>query len=403
MISSRLWEENIRVNYSRNKTIFFENCLKLIRIPERKNRMANILFEMYLQGDGEILKKYMHLVDEEDAESLFYQSIKEDNMDAIKFFYEHLDFKDECVYMLALRGNMSDIIVLPDYELHLEKCSENLKDIIWNKKVDTLKFLVNAGMNFNKNEALINSCYRGAIDLIDLFVSLGADINCVNDKCMFDIARDGQGSIVKVLLDYGADVHYHNESLLWSAIEKERMYMIDILLDHGANANNIRCFSRILRDWDLDAIKKFVKYGAKIESYVNVMDHIILHQFCNLKKLLFFLNNGASISNNTIHVYFSTALKNDYVEYIPELLKRGVDLNAYPICQYSHKTMKEIISFGMWHEKFDPMAWISLLDERHEKYFLGDKDKDVLRIIRNKKRMYSWPNDLSLVFLDCQE
>ena len=81
------------------------------------------------------------------------------------------------------------------------------------------------------DEAFINSCENGYIEVVKLLINLGADIHAENDQAFINSCRNGHIEIVKLLIDLGADIHAQNDQAFINTTINGNKEIVKILLE----------------------------------------------------------------------------------------------------------------------------------------------------------------------------
>lgn len=156
-----------------------------------------------------------------------------------------------------------------------------------NIDINIIKSLVDHGASIDyPNEKgytpVVLSVLYGNKDILDYFLSKGADPNTINKKDNNSLLAISylvnNIDIFKFLLDHGANTdvvlntkEYRNRSLLLDALEKGRLDVVEILLNNGLNPNvkdknGIVPLFYAVSYKDIPSIKLLLSYGADINA-----------------------------------------------------------------------------------------------------------------------------------------
>lgn len=120
-----------------------------------------------------------------------------------------------------------------------------LHNAIIHEHLDVVYYLVEQGANLilqNKdhNAALELACLQENNQLIDMFLSLGSQLQ--HYKPLYLACLKGNNELVNQLLEHGADVNQGlsgYDSLLHIAIQRKNNELVSLFLDYGANVNKM--------------------------------------------------------------------------------------------------------------------------------------------------------------------
>lgn len=144
------------------------------------------------------------------------------------------------------------------------------------KYAEIAKILVHAGVDINRtdqygNTAFLIACKTGQLDLIELLLQKGADINGRDLPFMSSplslACYQGKLETVKLLIDKGADVNQPNrdgKTPLFIAYELDNMRVVKFLVEKGASVNTqVPGLGAVLHNackyQDIDTIKELLK------------------------------------------------------------------------------------------------------------------------------------------------
>ena len=87
------------------------------------------------------------------------------------------------------------------------------------------------------DEALWQAAHDGNIDIVEILLAAGANVNAFDDQPLRYAAWGGHTDIVQLLLEYGANIHKRNElALRWTVI-RGHSDIVELLLKSGANVH----------------------------------------------------------------------------------------------------------------------------------------------------------------------
>lgn len=146
------------------------------------------------------------------------------------------------------------------------------------RDLKTIKLLINTGFNINdiskRSTPFMEACMNGNIDLVEMLLKAGADINKTNASgCSALMWACGAGNLktVELLLASGADVNitdkYGNTALVWACDEGYRE-IAELLLKAGADPNKKTktgktALSQAQADEKQSLVSLLKSYGAK--------------------------------------------------------------------------------------------------------------------------------------------
>lgn len=78
---------------------------------------------------------------------------------------------------------------------------------------------------------LVSACIIGSFDMVQLFISLGADLHHEDDEAIRNAAEYGRLEIVKYLVNHGADVRAQNDYVLATSIINNHYHILRYVTD----------------------------------------------------------------------------------------------------------------------------------------------------------------------------
>ncbi|CAM1503339.1 Fc.00g081150.m01.CDS01 [Cosmosporella sp. VM-42] len=162
---------------------------------------------------------------------------------------------DEAFYQAAIGIEVKDDVLEALWEytqgsISSEKVDDSLYEATDREKYGTVKLLLDkfgADANATGEEfgnALTAAAYDGRLDMLQLLLNAGADVNSPNGWAIQTAAEEGHEAIVRELLNRGADVNAITSTenflcgtALQGATEGGRRDIVELLLQHNADPN----------------------------------------------------------------------------------------------------------------------------------------------------------------------
>ncbi len=267
-------------------------------------------------------------------------------------------------------SNLEQYIIqmLLEYDIninHIDNRKQTALTIaIRNKNVDisVLDMLLDAGADPNvaphdRWTPLTSAINYRDLDLVDLLVSYGADVNITRDVTPLIIAVfKGDIRVLEYLLDSGGDVNLRNVggvTPLMVALKSEypNIEIVDLLLKVGADVNITEYIGGMTplmlgleNNKNSDAIELLIDYGADLNTRdyadLSVIDYAIENNW-GLDMIELLIQNGATI-NAEIETKIKTRFVNYDVkstsqEYIDESQDICTNLNIITLEDYTHE------------------------------------------------------------------
>ncbi len=244
----------------------------------------------------------------------------------------------------------------------MEKSNENIdkQDLLSALKNDDLKGVIRAldsGVNietkFSEMTPLIIASANGNIEIIQLFLDNGADIEAKNDDgltALIVASNLGKKKAVQLLLDNGADIEAKDDdgftALNWSIYSKNQE-IAQFLLDNGAdieakdNINGKTALIKASSRGNIEMVQLLLDNGADIEANAKNSINSLLRQmvFFRNKPLKFIINsildlfegiNGlfiiSKLKKNNENTALTKASKNGHKDVVKLLVKNGADV-----------------------------------------------------------------------------
>lgn len=220
----------------------------------------------------------------------------------------------------------------------------------WNaQNNDILEFLVKNGVNFSKikDELLATFSYDGKIEILELLIKGGADVNAVTKEpatnqeriSLINAIYGGKKEIVEYLIKAGANANVVNFDgipainlafeQLYSKDSKEMVEIIKILKKSGAIAREKSLLAKAIRTEDIEFIESLIEDGADVNEISEYGDTPLLEAINtgNIKIVELLIKNNVDINTNDGNIVpiLYAALKGN--KDIFELLeKNGTDI-----------------------------------------------------------------------------
>ncbi|KAK7422687.1 hypothetical protein QQX98_001475 [Neonectria punicea] len=162
---------------------------------------------------------------------------------------------DEAFYQAAIGTEDRDNVLEALWEytrgsISTDKVDDSLYDATDREKYSTMKLLLEKfGANPNATgveygNALTAAAYDGRLDILELLLDAGAEVNSPDGWAIQAAAEEGHEEIVRELLKRGADVNasstsdqFLSRTALYGASLAGRREIVELLLEHGADPN----------------------------------------------------------------------------------------------------------------------------------------------------------------------
>jgi ankyrin repeat protein len=142
-----------------------------------------------------------------------------------------------------------EFLLVGEYDLNARGRGERslLHGPVFQGDVETVQRLIAAGIDLNgfarsdflaqRHTALEAAAHQGNLELIDLLIKNGAEVNLPAGKPLHYAVQKDFLEVVKFLLDAGADVNRQAGSPLHMAVHSGHLEILGLLLDSGADVN----------------------------------------------------------------------------------------------------------------------------------------------------------------------
>jgi len=213
---------------------------------------------------------------------------------------EHiLEFLDYGIYLREITLPIDD----PDFKIVKDGNKWRANKIILEKRrnlsdASTFEYLMDQGTDIHDNDDAINwALIKGHLDIVQLLIKNGTDINALNNRAVKIASRYGQWKIVKVLIDSGADIHIDNDCALRYASEYGHLGVVQFLISKDANihAENDYALRLASENGHLGVVQFLISKGADIHAGNDyAIGWASSNQHLNIAKIL--ISHGADIS-----------------------------------------------------------------------------------------------------------
>jgi len=87
------------------------------------------------------------------------------------------------------------------------------------------------------NQKFIRQAQKGNLELVKIYIQLGANIHTEDDYALQLSSRNGHLKVVKYLIKQGANIHANNDYALRLAAQYGNLSVVKYLVKHGANVH----------------------------------------------------------------------------------------------------------------------------------------------------------------------
>ena len=213
------------------------------------------------------------------------------------------------LYIAFLKGNETLTNLLLENAKPNTNFGDSLIDpIIENGRIDIINVLPDYGINLDINECLISAVFFKNIELAELFINKGADVNYQfggegGTTALHFATSANHLAITKFLIEHGAEINvvdWANDEVspLYNAVENNNIEIAKLLLDHNADIN-IEC----------DNI-------TPLQLAIEKRLYDIIELFISKEPL------DSSVANS-----FFEAIADGDLDWVKFLLKCGIDVN----------------------------------------------------------------------------
>lgn len=284
--------------------------------------------------------------------------------------------------------------------------------------IDVVRWLIENGADVRarNNESLLNaihidrldiiyelSCYGATLDGITNDALRNSIINCTaktvryivdcygmsrlyDTSILYDFVYADNVDVVDVLLSNGADVQDNDDELLCESINRGQLEMVRMLIKHGAdvNARSSKPLKNVLKKHDTAIAELLFANGVTIPMDIE-MDHVFMANDLPMMKVL--VANGLDISRanswplwmimmlgccEIIHYLLTLGMRITNEKYI----SRAIDFNSTDV-------LRLLVKYGHWHNRLNPYDYLNELNESHLP-MLGEKYPEIVKIIKNR-------------------
>lgn len=254
--------------------------------------------------------------------------------------------KEDTPLIAACRGGHINVVkelIEAGAEVNLAKydCSRSRPDRMnreeWRKWRKITRDLNERTIDFQRFECktpIVVACKNRNIELIQLLINKGADFNVSNHLAgtpLTNACKAGHNDVVELLLEHGANVSLidiDGKTPLGVARAKKHLTIIKQLIDKRFE-NRDKTLSSACYEGDLNAVKKFIKAGAKVNLNDNVIAPIkaaCLAGHADVVKEL--ICEGADVNLwDGDQLPLTTACDEGHLSVVKELINAGANLN----------------------------------------------------------------------------
>ncbi len=238
----------------------------------------------------------------------------------------------------------------PEADFHIADSSgENLLfSAAKNKDAEVMEFLINKGLNVNKNNKygenpLMLAVQYNDAEVVKLLINAGADVNISSDMSVSPLtlsANTGKLETMKLLVEAGADIHHRgfmDNTPLMQAIGNDSVECVKYLIEIGADINQLNSIdtsplNAALYDEDIESFKVLLDAGADInilnDSGERLMLYAIYNELEEFVSLLVKYGKENNVFEDIKHDILKTALfKEGNLSIVNSILSLGIDIN----------------------------------------------------------------------------
>ncbi|CAG2198851.1 unnamed protein product [Mytilus edulis] len=159
--------------------------------------------------------------------------------------------KDENTYIDRIKTDIVNGKIhccLNNMQMKYKEYRIKFRDILKNLEYKLVRNLIKS-KDDNGINSFISSCLRGYDELVDFFISLGADVDCQIGffTPLTAACHDGHLKTVGILLEEGSNINYTNtqgETPLYTACYEGHYSLVNRLIDKKADINKQNNFNR---------------------------------------------------------------------------------------------------------------------------------------------------------------
>lgn len=108
--------------------------------------------------------------------------------------------------------------------------------------VDFIKFLVDYGIEFNKENTLARSALNGSLSIVKYLASIGVDMHCDDEQALAWAASRGHIDTVRFLIENGGNVNGLREPFLES-LQSKNFELIMYFIKNGADRSQLKFYT----------------------------------------------------------------------------------------------------------------------------------------------------------------
>ncbi|EAX95716.1 ankyrin repeat protein, putative [Trichomonas vaginalis G3] len=322
------------------------HCFKLLRTKYNSQIRIESLELAFLGGNPDIISECLKVI--RPNRHCMVNAIMSHNIDFVTYLRNEFEIEIR-ISICAYYKNLRAFLVYLDQTNDINTC------FIYSPlfQIQSLcEYLLSQGVDFRSKDearsALLNALGSNRLELVNLLISLGIDINAKNTfgetPFLFAVGHSSI-DIIKLLIAHGVDINAKNEFDFYpihAAVRRQSTEIVELLILHGANINvkNRPDFypihEAVLMD-NKDMVRLLISHGADVNQ-----------------------KNDKGITP----VYF--AIMKDNKEMTELLISNGADINIKnnngktaldSICDYGHHKIKDfLLSKGAVHSE----RWLEL-------------------------------------------
>ena len=131
-------------------------------------------------------------------------------------------------------------------------------------QMDVVKYLLDT-YTIDMSRAFVNSTLNNNVELVQLFIDKGVDVNVNNSQALINSAIYGHMEVTKLLIDKGANINAQNGIVLNYSVVNDRINIVKLLLDNGADihANDNKAINSCIVHNRVNIARLLLSKGAK--------------------------------------------------------------------------------------------------------------------------------------------